>query len=586
MKNHSAFYFVAGLSLIFAACFQPVDLGETFIEEGTAYLRVTNDSEDESYILEGLELRNAEDEVEQSWDGLGLEVGNAWEVHTESAGSFTLWYRVKDRAVSDTAVEIYEGGTVEIELNRLRELSFKGEVTVTQQDADGDGLPDAWELENGFDPEDPGDGGTVYVGPLGQDEAPGNGTQSYPYLTLAKAVDKAGRGLLVNGDDDSARTVVVLGELTLTSGNDHLNKEYPGRADSVFYLGKTRNPVTIRGESQDKRGTLTVGSSNTPQRRVLYLDSGAGITLRDMIITGGRQDGGGIYATGAKLTLGPGATVTKNQNYDPSNDAAIDCGGIYMERGVLIMQEGSSVTENTGGLGGGVRLINSKFTMEKYSEISGNRATFACGGLHVADSTVEMLDGAKISGNVVGAAEKNAGHSGGGVELDSFSTLTMHPGSEISGNVVHNGFGGGISMTGESTLIMKGGVISGNKCIMADNFKNAYNGFSGRGGGVALTNGSSFIMEGGIIAGNQAARAGGGLCFTEGDNTFTMRGGTIYGKNNPATTNDNGYLSENEQDTVRGGHAIMIYSLANGGKILRQYNNDVNAGNFLSDPGQ
>jgi hypothetical protein len=571
MKNISVFYLLVTLCLIPAGCFQPVDTGETFVEKGTAYLRVSNDSTDESYVLEGLELRNAEGEAGQSWNGLGLVAGKSWEVHTETAGSFTLWYQVKDRGVSDTAIEVYEGGPVEIEVNRLCEISFKGEVTVTQQDADKDGLPDAWERENGFNPEDPGDGGTVYVSRLGQDEAPGNGTQSRPYKTLAKAVDKAGRGLTAE-----ARTVVVLGELTwATGGNDHLNLENPGRADSVFCLGKTRNPVTIRGESPDKRGVLTVGSSDNKKRRVLYLGPEADITLLNMIITGGKHNGGGIYASGAKLTLGPGTTVTGNESYDTNDVARRDCGGIYMERGILVMEEGSSVTGNRGGIGGGVRLIGSRLTMEKYSRISGNFATLACGGLRVESSTVEMLEGAEISNNTAGAADRNIDAGGGGVTLELSSELTMYEGSIISGNTMHNGFGGGLYISGESALIMKGGTISGNRCILADAFKGKYLGFSGRGGGVALTNGSSFTMEGGIIAGNQATRAGGGLCFTEGDNTFTMRGGIIYGKEN--TTSDNEFLSM-DPDSIKGGHALMVYSPD--GKISHTYNNNVDVSNY------
>ncbi|MDR2160319.1 MAG: hypothetical protein LBP23_09680, partial [Treponema sp.] len=294
MKIRSVFsLFLTFCLLVFSGCFQSVDIGETFVEKATAHLRVTNDSADESYILDGLELRNAEGAA--VWEGLNLSKGQSWEVHTETAGTFTLWYRVKDTWFSANEVKAYNGGPVEIALNKSHEFLFEGEkFDVTQQDSDEDGYPDAWEEENGFDPNDSGDGGIVYVKANGQDEAPGNGTRDHPYKTLAKAVAKAGRGL-----SPAIRTVVVMGPAPLswgTGGNEPNNLEFPGREDSVFYLGKTRDRVTIRGEGPDNPGILT--AETVTNKRVLYLDSGADIAFQDIRITKGRHIGGGVYASG------------------------------------------------------------------------------------------------------------------------------------------------------------------------------------------------------------------------------------------------------------------------------------------------
>jgi hypothetical protein len=580
MKIRSAFCLFSCV-LIFSGCFQPVDLGETIVEKGTAHLRITNASADDAYVLEGLELRNAAGEVEQSWAWPGLEAleaGTTKEVHTESTGSFTLLYRVKDKDISGSAV--YEGGSVDIKPNSIHEVLFKGEAAVTQQDEDGDGLPDAWERENGFDPTDSSDGGVVYVKANGQDEAPANGTRDKPYKTLAKAAAKAGRGLT-----PEARTVVVLGKLTLaTGGNDPGNREYPGRLDSAFYLGKTRRPVTIGGENSDSIAALTVESTDNRNRRVLYLDSGADVTLRNIEISGGKHDGGGVYAYGANLTLGPGTTVKQNQSLAYTNPDAKDCGGILMERGILTMKEGSSVIDNTGGIGGGVKLIGSRLTMENNSKINNNKVKYGAAGLRVENSVVEMLAGSEISGNIAGDSTVNTGAGGGGVTVEAFSTFTMYMGSKISGNIMHNGFGGGLYISGQSTMTMKGGLISGNQCIMGTNFssKADYLGASGRGGGIALTNGSFFIMEGGTIAKNTAARSGGGLYFTEGGTTFVMRGGTIYGKGD--TGYENVYLSTDTSDGARGGHAIINYNLGGGSNgvpiIKKAYETDVTAANY------
>jgi hypothetical protein len=541
-KNRSAFCLLAALGLILTACFQPVDLGETFVEKATAHLRVTNESADKAYVLEGLELRNTEGEVEQSWEGLDLETGDdPWEIHTETSGSCTLWYRVKDTEISSTAIGVYQADPpVEIALNRSHEFSFKGEaIEVTQQDADGDGLPDAWEEEHGFNPEDKTDGGLVYVSPLGQNEAPGNGTRDHPYLTLAKAVDKAGRGLLVNGNDDSARTVVVLGTLTWANGgNDQLNPEYKGRDDSVFYLGKARNPVTIRGEDENNPGILT--AENAGNKRVLYLGPGARVTLRDMVITGGTGSGGGIYASEADLTLGPGAIIKENNK----NNAVtgFEGGGIYMERGVLVMEPGSSVNDNKAYGGGGIQLVASGFTMKGGAIITRNHAGFGTGGMGAYGSTIEMFAGAEISWNTAGDA--TIGDAGGGASVGLYSTMTMHGGS-ISHNKIQSGFGGGLYVTGQSVVLMEDGEILDNECTFRTG-----DGNSGRGGGLMVVNGASFTMEAGTIAGNTAGRIGGGLYLNESTTTFIMRGGTIYGKN-PSNEND-----ENNNEAETNGHAI------------------------------
>jgi hypothetical protein len=540
MKKHYTFYFFAVLSLILTACFQPVDIGETFVEKATAHLRVSNDSQDNAYVLEGLELRNAEGEIEQSWVGLDLTAGDEpWEVHTETSGSCTLWYRVKDTEISSTAIGVYQAKPpVEIALNRSHEFSFRGEeIEVTQEDADGDGLPDAWETEHGFNPEDKTDGGTVYVSPLGQDEAPGNGTRDQPYLTLAKAAAKAGRGLI-----PEARTVVVLDTLNWRSGNRANNPEYKGRDDSVFYLGKTRNPITVRGEGG---GVLSaVGSGG---KRVLYLDIGANIALQDISIMGGRGKGGGIFASGATLTLKSGAMI-ENNNASPGDDlTGIVGGGIYMENGGLVMEAGSSVKGNKADNTAGLRLFASELTMNG-GTITNNHANLSSGGMAAENSTVKMFNGAEISGNSAGAEDMVFRATAGGVLIGS-SELTMYAGSKIGGNKVY-GWAGGIYVAGESTLIMEDGEISSNECIKLDS--NPSN--NGWGGGVVLSDRGSFIMKGGVIAGNTAGKYGGGIFLVTVASSFIMSGGKVYGYSADDTNSNTAKTTEYYK-----GHAIYDY---------------------------
>jgi hypothetical protein len=339
-------------------------------------------------------------------------------------------------------------------------------------------------------------------------------------------VEKARRGL-----DDSASTVVVLGTLNWLNGNDR-NPENQARADSLFALGKTRHPLTIRGEDPADSSKPGILQGNPDSgKRVLYIGPGAEITLLNITITGGRQTGGGIYASGATLTLGPGTTITGNQSYDLT---AGEAGGIYMEGGILVMEAGSSVTLNKAYYTGGVQMRNSRLTMNG-GRINENSAVTDHGGLCIDGCTVEMFDGAEIN-------ENKGSVTGGGVSM-AFCEFTMHSGSKIIGNKLEKGIGGGLYVTGESKLVMEdGSIVSGNECGTGD------------GGGVVVIAGSSFTMENGaLIKGNTAARHGGGV-LVDMASFFTMEGGGITG--NTAKKNGGGVFVYGNASFVMEGGAI------------------------------
>jgi hypothetical protein len=223
-----------------------------------------------------------------------------------------------------------------------------------------------------------------------------------------------------------------------------------------------------------------------------------------------------------------------------------------MENGVLIMEPGSLVTLNKAAGGAGVNLSFSTFTM-RGGVITANTAIKSAGGLSANGSTVEMSNGAKISGNTVGAENDTVGDNAGGVGL-SFSTLTMHQGSKISGNKVYSGYGGGLYVTGESTLIMEAGSeISDNECTIENGDSNA-----GWGGGLAAVWRSSIVMEtGSMISGNTAYTAGGGIHMRR-STSLTIRGGDISGNMAGESSTNTGwggglYLMEGASFTMAGG---------------------------------
>jgi hypothetical protein len=577
MKIRSALcLFVTFYLLVLSGCFQPVDLGETIVDKGAARLRISNAAADEFYILEGFELRNAEGAA--VWENLNLSGGQSCEVNTNLAGTFTVLYKVRDTWFSTVEVKDYNAGEKEIALNRFNDFPFDPKEFAPPEDSDGDGYPDVWEDENGFDKNNSADGGPVYVSRTsGQDD--GDGTRSYPYLTLAKAVNKAGRGLR-----PAIRTVVVLDQLDPGSGNDQ-NPAYPGRADSVFYLGKTRNPITIQPEDPETIASPGVLTAVASGKRVLYLDTGANIILKNIKITGGKGSGGGIYASGATLTLGNGATVTENNYPLPADLTGINGGGISMERGVLVMEPGSSVNGNNAFTGGGVRVAFSTFTMED-AVINNNYASGGAGGLTVGGSTVKMLSGAEIRCNTVGKTTDTTtrGRTSGGATITTSTVFTMYPGSSIHHNTVNNGFGGGVNVGGESFLYIKGGDISHNTCSgggegsgvgggvyaayqgsvimesgsIADNTAKkattgAYTDKSGWGGGVFLHGDASFTMTYGEVKNNTAEAKGGGVYLQTSGAVFKMTGGTVYGNNSSGDKNVAGTTTDSDT-----GHAVYV----------------------------
>jgi hypothetical protein len=123
------------------------------------------------------------------------------------------------------------------------------------------------------------------------------------------------------------------------------------------------------------------------------------------------------------------------------------------------------------------------------------------------DSMVELRRGT-ISGNTMSS------FSGAGVYVTG--TFTMNNGT-ISGNSAYDG-GGVFVAISTARFTMNGGTISGNSA-------KTY------GGGVLVSKGT-FTMNGGTISGNSAINTGGGVDVTN-DSTFTMKGGIIYGKNEP-----------------------------------------------------
>jgi hypothetical protein len=550
MKLRTLAVLVVITVLCCAGCLQELPLGDKYINEAVGLLRVQNTSTEASYVIIAVELRNSAGEVIKTWEGLGkdgqgLQKGEIWIGDLDLEGFFTLYCTVQNKEEGTTGT--FNHGAVEIKLHEIAESGITGEVYLSTADTDKDGFSDFWETNNNFNPNDPSDGGTVYVSSTGDDDD-NRGTAEEPYQTLTKALEKARWGL-----NEKARTIVV-GLLTRSTED--------ASDSSIIHIGiEYADPrgFTIVGKDAESAIDAKSTQTSTMGKRALYLGPGVKLTLKNLTIRNGYAlRGAGIHAEGAELTLGEGVVI-QNCNADSGSSSG---GGVLASNGArVLMKNGSLIgddnlndnvfTGNTGWRGTGVALLDgSSLTMENGSRISGNRAIN--GGAVDAElgSTVTLKEGAEIINNNDERSTLQQISRGGGVSLGRGSKLIME-GGLIANNIIARGSadgasgGGGVYINGESEMEMKGGEIRGN--IVGKTAGGADKpAVTGNGGGVYVDTRSVFRMTGGLIAGNTATGKGGGV-YVDGGNFF-KDGGTVYGSNN--TT------GENKNTAAQGGHAF------------------------------
>jgi uncharacterized repeat protein (TIGR02543 family) len=172
--------------------------------------------------------------------------------------------------------------------------------------------------------------------------------------------------------------------------------------------------------------------------------------------------------------------------------------------------------------------INGSVTVVLENIIIQGRADNTSSLIIVNDGALEVLGGAKITGNRVNGI-------GGGVVVHAYGNLILD-GGEISGNA-STSWGGGVLVM-EGAFTMKSGLIRGNTAGTAEStWGQAW------GGGVGVDQGK-FLMTGGEISGNTAVVGGGVGIYGTGFNFLTEQfekkppfgstsSGVIYGADGP-----------------------------------------------------
>lgn len=256
------------------------------------------------------------------------------------------------------------------------------------------------------------DGGTaVYVSSAGDDTA-GNGSQSAPYATLAKAVTEA----------EDGSTIYVMSNLTMTKCARYYDK------DLTITSLDPNNPVTIsRGTEFDPQSDHARSWYNPAMIEVQTRDDKpAGLTLTNIIFDDdGKKEGtvfaqavsdGSVGATSndnlvyvqdaiiasnatvpTTITLGDGAVL---RNFGGMSAVRVtDQAKLVMKSGSVI-EDAPSITRSKGDAGsvgpaGAVWLQGSDFEMENGAEIKNvnGRAVYADGGSVSVGGTISGIIG-------------------------------------------------------------------------------------------------------------------------------------------------------------------------------------------------
>jgi hypothetical protein len=154
--------------------------------------------------------------------------------------------------------------------------------------------------------------------------------------------------------------------------------------------------------------------------------------------------------------------------------------------------------------GGGISVFSATLNLSD-STVSGNRACTGA-GVAVVDSTATITN-THIRGNSAGDNAIACDYvSGGGLEIEQGSTLTM-VGSAVSGNSsAGGGVGGGLDVFG-ATATLVGSAVRGNSADW-------------NGGGISAQYGSVLKLRSSLVSANAAVQNGGGGIVIDGATAF------------------------------------------------------------------
>lgn len=349
------------------------------------------------------------------------------------------------------------------------------------------------------------------------------------------------------------------GNLTISSGTFN-NNNASGNGGGIINNGTvTMNGGSITGNYSgwdgggvNSRATFNFNSGAIQNNTAYWLGGNIHVQAVDNInnkqsvftvtsknpISGGKAEGSGgggvcVYGTGAKLILNDGTSVKDN--------TAPTGGGINGNAAVEMKNATISGNKATSNNGGGIELFSDQYGTGSFKMTSGtienNTAASEGGGFHGPNFT---MTGGTIQKN-------NAGTVAGGVLVNGTGACSMSGGTITNNTSTYSG--GGLWVDDNTPFTMGGGTISNNTA-------------GGDGGGIYNDNGN-ITLTAGTISGNKG-QWGGGI---NDCGTVTMKGGTISGNSTTSKAGAGINVSTNGKLTMSGGKIQNNTSAETGGGI-------------------
>jgi predicted outer membrane repeat protein len=215
----------------------------------------------------------------------------------------------------------------------------------------------------------------------------------------------------------------------------------------------------------------------------------------------------------------------------------------------------SANPDGPNGSGGGIRDQGNVGLSLTNMTVTGNQASADGGGIAM-ENTANATWTLSLSNTTV--SNNHAGDAGGGVESDGTGTITIGPGSVISGNTsVNQGAGVWLDAIGSSgaKLTMTGTVVNDNSALSAGTV----------GGGIGNAGNGAVTIIGATISNNFSGGAGGGFADQNNLGSLTVLNSVF--RNNTATGNGGAIAEGDALTLIRSSEIDNNFSGNNGGGV-------------------
>ena len=246
----------------------------------------------------------------------------------------------------------------------------------------------------------------------------------------------------------TAPQTIILTDGQLTLGGPAITINGPGATLLTVSVGEVSRVFDVQGGSAATSG-LTISGGRADQGGGVF-SSGANLSLADVTVTGNSATtGGGLYIAGGTTTL---TSVTISHNSAAIGTDAGSGGGIYEKGGTLTITS-STINDNSAEQGAGLASFGASNSLTGCT-VTGNSANLGGGGVYISYGST-TLKNVTVSSNHAGA--------GGGVYRNCPHGTVQLTGCTLSGNTA--AAGGGLYDASYGSLSLSNCTVSGNSAL-------------------------------------------------------------------------------------------------------------------------